>query len=139
MAAGLGVLFGVLCECLLLALVPILVEPPLDLIAQMLGPDRCQRAQTARSLDVSDKTNDDHRRGFDDRNGFNDFLLVQFGTRLEACQRDKSLEILTLHTYSVEISHNGGHAGLVAHCCRQMHRFLGVILWETLDFSSVPA
>jgi len=39
LAAALRVLLRVLCESLLLALVPVLVEPSLDLIAQVRGPD----------------------------------------------------------------------------------------------------
>jgi len=62
-AAGLGVLLGVLGECLLLALVPVAVEAALDLVAQVLGPDGGERAETAGSLDVTDKTDSDHLRG----------------------------------------------------------------------------
>ena len=58
-AVVLGVLLGVLGESLLLALVPVLVESALDLVAQMLGPDGGEGAQTAGSLDVTHKTDND--------------------------------------------------------------------------------
>ena len=62
LAGGLGVLLGVLGEGLLLALVPVAVESALDLVAQVLGPDGGERAETAGGLDVADKTDSDHLR-----------------------------------------------------------------------------
>ena len=52
-------LLGVLGECLPLALVPVLVEATLDLIAQVLGPNGCERTETTGSLNVTDETNGD--------------------------------------------------------------------------------
>jgi hypothetical protein len=72
----LRVLLGVLGEGLLLRPVPVLVEPPLQLVRQVLGPDGGQRPQTSGGLDVSDNTNDDHGRGLDDGGSLDNLSLV---------------------------------------------------------------
>ena len=128
--AGLGVLLGVLGEGLLLALVPVLVEAALDLVAQVLSPDGGERAETTGSLDVTNDTDgnklykvrhtihlypdsmETYRRGLDDGSGLNDLLLVHLGTR------------------TVKVTDDGGHTGLVAHGGGQVDRLLGVILGE---------
>ena len=46
-------LLGVFGEGLLLALVPVLIESALDLIAKMLSPNGSERSQTTRSLDIT--------------------------------------------------------------------------------------
>ncbi len=46
-------LLGVSCEGLLLALVPVFVESALNLVAQVLGPNRRERSKTPGSLDVT--------------------------------------------------------------------------------------
>jgi len=113
------VLGGVLCECLFLALVPVLVEPTLDLVAEVLGPDSGQRAETTRSLDVSDNTDDNHRRGLDDSGCLDDFLLVHFGSN------------------TLELSDDVGHTSLVAEEGGKVDGLLWVILGEGLDTTTV--
>jgi hypothetical protein len=76
LTVAVGVLLGVLGESLLLRLVPVLVESSLELVGQVLGPDGGQRSETSGGLDVTDNTNDDHRRGLDDGDGLDDFSLV---------------------------------------------------------------
>ena len=67
-AGGLGVLLGVLGECLLLALVPVLVESALDFVGKMFGPDGGERAETAGSLNVANETNGNELRSVSDAN-----------------------------------------------------------------------
>ena len=131
--AVLGVLLGVLGEGLLLALVPVLVEPALDLVAQVLGPHSGERAETTGSLDVADNTDSDklliqlsvssssvfvyretYRRSLDNGSSLDNLLLVHLGTG------------------SVKVTDDSGHTGLVAHGGRQVDGLLGVILGEAV-------
>lgn len=76
------VLLGVLGEGLLLALVPVLVEATLQLVVQMLGPNRGQRAQTVRSLHVADETDGNNGRRLNNCNSLHDLLLMDLGPGL---------------------------------------------------------
>merc|ERR1712046_372141 len=53
-------------ESLLLGLGPVLVEPPLTLLADVLSPHGLESPHAARSLDVADHADGDHGRGLDD-------------------------------------------------------------------------
>ena len=91
----LGSTLGVLGEGLLLGTVPVLVESASKIIRKMVSPDGCEGAKTVRSGDVSDNTNDDHRRGLEDSSGFDSLLLVKLGAR------------------TLDLTNNVGHTGLV--------------------------
>jgi hypothetical protein len=56
-----------------------LVEATFDFVGEMLGPDGGKRSETTRSFDVTDDTDDDHRRGLDDGDSFDDLSLVHLG------------------------------------------------------------
>jgi hypothetical protein len=60
-----------------------------------------------------------YRRSFDDRDGFDDLLFVQF------------------RTWTVQVTNDGGHTGLVAHGGGKVNLRLGVILGEAVNLSMV--
>merc|ERR1712165_229693 len=95
LGAGLG-------EGLLLGLGPVLVEPPLALLADVLSPHSLESPRAARSLDVADHADGDHGRGLDDGDGLDHLLLVVLGTR-------------TIH-----LTDKVGHTGLVSHEASQV-------------------
>jgi len=114
-----GVLLGVLGESLLLGSVPILVESALDFVAEMLSPNGGEGAETAGGFDVTDDTDSNHWWGFNDCDGLDNLTLVH------------------LSTWTVQITNNRGHSGLVTEGSSQMDWLLLVIDWEGLDLSSV--
>merc|ERR1719234_1372307 len=67
-------------ESLLLRLRPVLVEPPLAFLSNVLSPDSLECPHATRSLNVSNDTDSDHGRGLDDGDGFDNLLLVVLGT-----------------------------------------------------------
>jgi len=109
-----GQVLGVLGEGLLLGGNPVLVEATLDSLIEMLSPDGGQRTETARSLDVTNDTNNHQRRGLNDGDGLDDLLLVSLGTR------------------TVQITHNVGHTSLVAQKGSQMGLSASIVLGESL-------
>ena len=109
----------VLGESFLLRLVPVLVEPPLKLVAQVLSPDGVQRPQTTRSLHVRHQSDDNHGRSLNDGHGLACLLLVQLGSGL-------------LH-----LSHDVSHTSLVAEEGGQAACLLRVISGESFHLSSM--
>ena len=98
---------------------PVLVEPPLGLLADVLGPDGLEGAHAAGSLDVADHADADHGRGLEDGDGLHHLLLVDLGAG------------------SVHLPHDVSHAGLVAHEGSQVDRLAGVVLGEGLALALV--
>mmetsp|Transcript_26189 Transcript_26189/g.54698 ORF Transcript_26189/g.54698 Transcript_26189/m.54698 type:complete len:248 (+) Transcript_26189:315-1058(+) len=116
----LSVLLSVLGVRLSLRLVPVLVATTLELLTQMLREDGGQCTETAGGFKVSHNTNDNHGRGFDDRNGIDNLTLVHDGTR------------------TVNSTDNVGHTGLVGAEGSEVgsSRRIGV-LWEGADATRV--
>merc|ERR1719445_1161222 len=67
---------AILSEGFLLGLRPVLIEPPLAFLADVLSPYGLQSSKTSWSFDVSNDSNGYHWRSFYDGNGLNNFLLV---------------------------------------------------------------
>merc|ERR1711871_499706 len=97
-----GVLLRVLGEGLLLGLVKVLVELPLDLLAEVLGEDGLQGLDPVEGLDVPDNTDDDHGRAVQNSDGLAGLLLMNLRARL-------------LH-----VTGDVGHPGLVSHEGREV-------------------
>jgi len=72
----LGVLLGVLGEGFPLRLVPLLIKSSTDVVAQMSSPDASNSSKSTGGGCITDNSNDDHGRGLEDRDDFDDFLLV---------------------------------------------------------------
>lgn len=152
----LGVLLGVLGESLLLALVPVLVEAALDLVAQVLSPDGGERAETTGSLNVTDNTDSDklknqsmsvieriHITRPEEKIFSSAFFLPRGPTYGRSLDDGSSLDnflLVHLGTRTVKVTDDGGHTGLVAHGGRQVDGLLGVILGEAAEqFSICPS
>merc|ERR1719397_758020 len=119
LAQIIGPLSARLSERLLLGLRPVLVEPPLALLSNVLSPDSLESPHAARSLNVANDANGDHGRSLNDGDGLDDFLLVVLGTR------------------TVHLTHNVGHASLVAHEASQVDGLARIILGEGLGLATV--
>lgn len=61
---------------------PLLVESPSSVVAEEFRKDGFEGARSTRNVDVSNDTDDDRGRSLDDSDGFDDLLLVDFGTGL---------------------------------------------------------
>lgn len=85
----------------------------------MLGPNGGKGSETTGGLDVTNNTDNDNWRGFDDGDSLDNLTLVHLGSR------------------SVEVTNNVGHTGLETHGSGQVDGLLGVVLGEGLDLTPV--
>jgi len=114
-----GVLLSVLGESFPLRSVPRSVESSSALVAQMGSPDGSQSSKTLGGGNVSNDTNNDHGRGLDDGDGFDDLLLVDLRSKL------------------VDLSNDMGGSSLVSHEGSEMDGLSLIILGELPHLSSV--
>ena len=70
------ILQSILGEGLLLALAPVLVEPPPDIFAEMLCPDRVESTKATRSLHIGNKSNNNNRGCLNNGDSLTCLLLV---------------------------------------------------------------
>ena len=98
---------------------PVLVEPPLGLLADVLGPDGLEGAHAAGSLDVSDHSDADHGRSLEDGDGLHHLLLVDLGAG------------------SVHLPDDVSHARLVSQKSGHVDWLGGVIFGESLALAHV--
>jgi hypothetical protein len=119
LATILGVLLGVLGVGLFLGTVPVLVHATLEFFVQVLGEDGGESTETLGGFNVSDDTNNNHRRSFDDGDGIDDLTLVHKGTS------------------TVDSTNDVGHTGLVSTEGGQVRGITGVVLREGSDLTKV--
>jgi len=105
---------------LLLADAPVLVEAALALVADVLSPHGTDRAETARSVLVADKTDNNHGRSLDDGHTLEDLLLVE-----------------ELAHGTVDITDNVRHASLVAKEGSKVGLLRGIVLGEGLALAAI--
>ena len=110
---------SVLGEGLSLAVVPVLVEAALARIVHVLSEHSGEGAETLRSLNVTDNTDNDHRRSFENGNGFDNFLLMSLATR------------------TIQGTDDVSHTSLVTHEGSKMGLLRGIILGEASDVTTV--
>lgn len=99
---------------------PVLVATTLEFITQVLSENSGQGSQTARGLNISDNSNNNHGRSLNDGNGIDDFTLVHESSG------------------TVDSTYNVGHTGLVSTESGKVAGFGGVIVFgEGADLSKV--
>ena len=78
LATILSVLLGIAGESLLLRSVPVLVEPSLELFAEVRSPDSGEGSEATRGLNVSDDANNKDGGCLHDGDGLNDLTFMHF-------------------------------------------------------------
>ena len=114
-------LLAVFGEGLLLRLMPVLVEAPFALIADMLSKDGLQGPEASGCLHVTHDAHNHHGRSLHDGHSLHNFLLIHLGP------------------WPINLPHNVSHASLVAKKGSEVNGLGRVILGEALHLPAVPA
>ena len=108
-----GVALVVLGESLLLGSVPVLVESAQALVADEVSPNGGQGTETLRSVDVSNDTNNNHRRALNNGHSLAGLAVVPH-----------------LASRHMNLTENVSHTGLVAHERGEVGLLTGIVLGE---------
>jgi len=112
--------FGVLGECFLLSILPVLVESSLDLVRKLLGPNCGQSSHASWGFNITNKSNNFHGWALNDSHWFDDVFL-------------DDLLSFSLFMMSCDV----GHASFITNEGCQVNWSFNVILGEWSDSSSV--
>lgn len=110
----------VLGEGFLLTVVPVSVEPSLELVAEGAGPGGGHGSESLWGVDVADQTDNLHWWGLDDGDSLKSLLVVEDGVLV-----------------SLDLSHDVGHASLESGEGSEVWLLGGVILREASDTASM--
>jgi len=106
------VFLGVFGESFFLTVEPVFVESSESVFVEFLSPDSGQSSESSRGIDISDQSDDNHGRGFDDGDSLDGFFLVQFGS------------------WFFDFSQDVGHSGLEPSESCEVARFFLVVFRE---------
>lgn len=79
-SARFGIFGLIFRESLLFGGHPVFIESSEGIFVEFLGPNGGKGSKTSGGFDISDNSDDNHRGGFDNGNGFDNFFFVEFGT-----------------------------------------------------------
>lgn len=113
------VLLGVFGESFSLGIHPVFVKSSHSVSVQSLGPDSRKGSKSSGGFDVSNESDNNHGRGFEDGDGFNNFFFVEFGSS------------------SFNFSDDMGHAGFESSESGEVAWFFSIISRERPDAASV--
>uniref|UniRef100_A0A8B9YPD6 Uncharacterized protein n=1 Tax=Bos mutus grunniens TaxID=30521 RepID=A0A8B9YPD6_BOSMU len=114
-------LLAVFGEGLLLGLMPVLVEAPFALVADMLSKDGLKGPEASGCFHVAHDAHNHHGWSLHDGHSLHNFLLVHLGP------------------WPIDLPHNVGHASLVAKKGSEVYGLGRVILGEALHLPAVLA
>lgn len=118
-SAGFSIFGLVFRESLLFGGHPVFIESSESVFVEFLSPNGGEGSETSGGFDISDNSDNNHRGGFDNGDGFDNFFFVEFGTGF------------------FNVSENVGHTSFESSESGKMDRGGGVISGERSTSTSV--